>query len=74
MNLYTVAFFLHVSGAIGAFISLGLWLFGLFALQRAKLVEQVRALLACCPLFGCSLPSLPPPRKSVKPIHLSTNK
>jgi Predicted integral membrane protein (DUF2269) len=44
MNLYTVALFLHVSGAIGAFVSLGIWLFGLTALRRAKLVEQVRAI------------------------------
>ena len=44
MNLYTLALFLHVSGAIGAFISLGVWLFGLSALRRARRVEQVRAL------------------------------
>lgn len=43
MSLYTLALFLHVSGAIGAFISLGVWLFGLAALQRAQRVEQVRA-------------------------------
>jgi uncharacterized membrane protein len=44
MSLYTLALFLHVSGAIGTFISLGIWLFGLAALRRARLVEQVRAL------------------------------
>jgi hypothetical protein len=44
MSLYTVALFLHVSGAIGAFVSLGIWLFGLAALRRAQRVEQVRAL------------------------------
>lgn len=44
MSLYTLALFLHVSGAIGAFISLGVWLFGLAALQRARRVEQVRTL------------------------------
>lgn len=44
MSLYTVALFLHVSGAIGAFVSLGIWLFGLATLRRAKLVEQVRAI------------------------------
>jgi hypothetical protein len=43
MSLYTLALFLHVSGAIGAFISLGIWLFGLAALRRARLVAQVRA-------------------------------
>jgi Predicted integral membrane protein (DUF2269) len=44
MSLYTLALFLHVSGAIGTFVSLGIWLFGLAALRRARLVEQVRAL------------------------------
>jgi Predicted integral membrane protein (DUF2269) len=41
MSLYTLALFLHVSGAIGAFVSLGIWLFGLAALRRARRVEQV---------------------------------
>jgi Predicted integral membrane protein (DUF2269) len=44
MSLYTLALFVHVSGAIGAFVSLGIWLFGLAALRRAHRVEQVRAL------------------------------
>jgi uncharacterized membrane protein len=44
MNLYTLALFLHVSGAIGAFGSLLIWLFSLSALRRAQRVEQVRAL------------------------------
>ena len=44
MSLYSLALFLHVSGAIGTFVSLGIWLFGLAALRRARLVEQVRAL------------------------------
>jgi len=44
LSLYSLALFLHVSGAIGAFISLGSWLFGLAALRRVRLVEQVRAL------------------------------
>src|SRR5690348_9609806 len=44
MSLYTLALFMHVSGAIGTFISLGVWLFGLAALRRARRVEQVRAL------------------------------
>jgi hypothetical protein len=44
MSLYTVALFQHVSGASGAFVSLGIWLFGLAALRRAQRVEQVRAL------------------------------
>jgi hypothetical protein len=44
MSLYTIELFLHVSGAIGAFVSVGIWLFGLSALQRAQRVEQVRAI------------------------------
>src|SRR5436305_10775658 len=44
MSLYTLALFLHVCGAIGAFVSLGIWLFGLSALRRARHVEQVRAI------------------------------
>jgi len=44
MGLYRVALFVHESGAIGACVSLGIWLFGLAALRRARLVEQVRAL------------------------------
>ena len=44
MGLYRVALFVHVSGAIGVCVSLGIWLFGLAALRRARLVEQVRAL------------------------------
>jgi hypothetical protein len=43
MSPYSVELFLHVSGAIGAFISVGIWLFGLAALRRARRVEQVRA-------------------------------
>jgi hypothetical protein len=44
MSLYSLALFLHVSGAIGTFVSIGIWLFGLVALRRARLVEQVRVL------------------------------
>ncbi len=44
MSVYTIALFLHVSGAIGAFVSVGIWLFGLSALRRAQRVEQVRAI------------------------------
>ncbi len=44
MSLYTVVLFVHVNGAIGVFVSLGIWLFGLAAIRRAGLVEQVRAL------------------------------
>lgn len=44
MSLCTLALFLHVSGAIGTFVTIGIWLFGLSALRRAQRVEQVRAI------------------------------
>jgi ABC-type methionine transport system permease subunit len=44
MSLYTLELFLHVSGAIGVFAGIGIWLFGLSALRRARRVEQVRAI------------------------------
>jgi hypothetical protein len=44
MSPYLIALFLHVTGAIGIWITLGIWLFGLAALRRARRVEQVRAL------------------------------
>ena len=45
MNIYTIVLFLHVTGVIGYFISMGIWLFGLAALRRAQRGEQVRALV-----------------------------
>jgi len=44
MSSYTLELFLHVSGAIGVFAGVGIWLFGLFGLRRARHVEQVRAI------------------------------
>ncbi len=44
MNLYRLVLFLHVSGDIGIFIGLGLQLFSLMALRRARHVEQVQAI------------------------------
>jgi hypothetical protein len=44
VNWYSFALFLHVSGAIGAFVSVGVWLVGLAALRRARYVAQVRAI------------------------------
>ncbi|HEX9069250.1 MAG TPA: hypothetical protein VF807_10810 [Ktedonobacterales bacterium] len=44
MNLYHIALFVHVSGVIGIWITLGIWLFGLATLRRAQRVGQVRAL------------------------------
>lgn len=44
MSYYSLALFLHVCGALGAFVSIGVWLFDLAALRRAGRVEQVRAI------------------------------
>jgi hypothetical protein len=44
MTLYTVALFIHIVGAIGAFIGVSVWLFAALALRRARSVGQVRAL------------------------------
>lgn len=59
MTIYTIVLFFHVIGAIGYFISMGIWLFGLFALRRVQRVEQVRTLTQLVgrigPLFGISV-------------------
>ncbi len=59
MSIYTIVLFLHVSGAIGYFIGIGTWLFGLSALRRVQRVEQVRALVQLVgrsgPLLGISV-------------------
>jgi hypothetical protein len=52
MSIYTIVLFLHVSGAIGYFISIGTWLFGLATLQRAQRVEQVRSIANLVGLTG----------------------
>jgi hypothetical protein len=44
MHWYALALFLHVTGAICAAVSLGVWLVGLAALRRTRRVEQVRAI------------------------------
>jgi hypothetical protein len=41
MNLYSIALFFHVVGALGFFVALGLEWFNLRALQRTTTVEQV---------------------------------
>jgi hypothetical protein len=41
LSRYTLELFVHVSGAIGLFASVGAWLFGMAALRRAERVEQV---------------------------------
>ena len=59
MSIYTIVLFLHVSGAIGYFVAIGTWLFGLVSLRRAHRVEQVRSLVHLIglsgPLFGISV-------------------
>lgn len=44
MSLYTLALFLHIVGAIGTFIGVGVWLVAAEALWRTRRVEQVRTL------------------------------
>lgn len=59
MSLYPIALFLHVSGAIGYFVGMGIWLLGLSVMRRAQRVEQVRILVHLIgltgPLFGISV-------------------
>src|SRR5215510_10531473 len=59
MSIYTIVKFLHVSSAIGYFVAIGTWLFGLANLRRAQRVEQVRVLSNLVgrlgPLFGISV-------------------
>lgn len=59
MTLYTVVKFLHVVGAIGYFVAVGITFFGLAALQHAQRVEQVRLLAErvkrIAPLFNLSI-------------------
>jgi len=59
MSFYPIALFLHVSGAIGYFVGMGTWLFGLATIRRAQRVEQVRSLVQLVglsgPLFGISV-------------------
>jgi hypothetical protein len=44
MPIYTLMLFVHIAGAIGTFIGVGVWLFAASALRRAQTVGQVRAL------------------------------
>jgi hypothetical protein len=52
MSLYPIALFLHVSGAIGYFVGMGTWLFGLATMRRTQRVEQVRTLVNLIALSG----------------------
>jgi hypothetical protein len=44
MTLYSLALFIHVVGAIGAFTGVSVWLFAATAVRRAQSVGQVRAM------------------------------
>lgn len=44
MSMYTLALFIHISGAIGIFGGLGAMMFGAVALRRAQGTEEVRVL------------------------------
>src|SRR5436305_6058391 len=59
MSIYTIVLFLHVSGAIGYFVGMGAWLFGLATMRRAQRVERVRSIVQLVglsgPLFGISV-------------------
>jgi len=45
MSIYNIVLFVHVIGAIGYFLGIGIWLFILVGLRRSQHVEQVRALI-----------------------------
>jgi len=45
MSIYNIVLFVHVSGAIGYFLGMGILLFILLGLRRAQRVEHVRALI-----------------------------
>jgi hypothetical protein len=46
MSLYSLVLFAHISGAIGFFVGLGLWVAVLAALRRAKRMEEIWTLTA----------------------------
>ena len=52
MNIYNIVLFLHVSGAIGYFVGMSIWLFGFSTIRRMQRVEQVRALANLVSLSG----------------------
>src|SRR5690242_13870674 len=52
MAIYNIVLFLHVIGAVGYFVGMGVWLFILVNMRRAQRVEQVRALVNLTGLSG----------------------
>ncbi len=52
MSLYTIALFLHVSGALAFGASTFMSLFSLWAIRRAQRIEQVRSVIGLLSLSG----------------------
>jgi hypothetical protein len=52
MSFNSIILFIHVTGAIGYFVSIGTLLFALVGLRRAQYIEQVRALIHLTDLSG----------------------
>lgn len=52
MDLYRLALFVHISGAVGIFGSLGALVFGAFALRQAERAEDVRVLTRLITVSG----------------------
>ena len=50
MSPYRLALFVHIVGMIGFFMALGVWLYGLVAIRRARHAQQVR--LICQAIFA----------------------
>jgi hypothetical protein len=57
MSLYRLLLFVHVCGAIGLFIGMGIWLFGITAIGRAARVEQVRTLASLMLMARLAVPA-----------------
>jgi len=51
-DLYSIALFAHVSGAIGIFIGVGVWLFGALGWRQAQRVEQARLIARLITMAG----------------------
>jgi uncharacterized membrane protein len=45
MTIYNIVLFLHVIGAVGYFVGMGIWLFILVNMRRGRQMEQVRTLI-----------------------------
>jgi hypothetical protein len=56
MSPYRLALFVHIVGMIGFFMALGVWLYGLVALRRARHAQQVRLMARSQPRFSGASP------------------